>query len=398
MSALVAPWPGVRRRQRRPRLQAFQRRPVVYGAMVVYTFLSIGLMATHSVGLTSEHVILIGIVAFAVVGRARPFVWDWLPFLFVAVMFEDLTSVGAALAASVHTIGPIAMERSLLGGAVATTWLQAHIGTSHLVPVLNAVLTGEYLFHFGAPLAAGLWLWLRHRERFGRFVSAYMILMTTGFLIYLLFPEMPPWLAARSGLLPPVHRIVVESLQQVAGFGQVYSGADPEPNAAMPSLHVAVPMLIACTVVGGSKRRRIAWLWMLYPLTISFGVVYLGEHYVADALVGLGLGLACYGAVEIGGVAAARSAIRRRISSRSRRMASGLRPAGSSSSQSRYRLPGMYGQASPQPMVTTTSAHSPSAFSRHRVVRPEMSMPSSAMASTTTRFTSAAGSDPADRA
>ena len=279
--------------------------------MVVYTFLSIGLMATHSVGLTSEHVILIGIVAFAVVGRARPFVWDWLPFLFVAVMFEDLTSVGAALASSVHTAGPIALERSLLGGAVATTWLQAHLGTGHLVSALNAVLTGEYLFHFGAPLAAGLWLWLRHRDRFGRFVSAYMLLMTSGFVIYLLFPEMPPWLAARDGLLPPVHRIVVDSLQSLAGFGQFYAGADPEPNAAMPSLHVALPMLIACTVVGTSSRRRAAWLWMLYPLTIGFGVVYLGEHYVADVLVGFGLGIACYAVVELGGVAAARSGLGR---------------------------------------------------------------------------------------
>jgi hypothetical protein len=366
--------------------------------MVVYTFVSIGLMATHSVGLTSEHVILIGIVAFAVVGRARPFVWDWLPFLFVAVMFEDLTSVGAALATSVHSLGPIALERSLLGGAVATTWLQAHVGSSHLVPVLNAVLTGEYLFHFAAPLAAGLWLWLRHREHFGRFVSAYMLLMTTGFVIYLLFPEMPPWLAARDGLLPPVHRIVVESLQQLAGFGQFYSGADPEPNAAMPSLHVAVPMLIAATVMGVSKRRRIAGLWMLYPLTISFGVVYLGEHYVADAVVGLALGLACYGAVEIGGAAAASSAIRRRISSRSRRIVARSRPAGSSSSQSRYRLPGIYGQASPHPMVTTTSAHPASPSSSRLGVRPAMSMPTSAMASTTTGFTSPAGSDPADRA
>ena len=35
-------------------------------------------------------------------------------------------------------------------------------------------------------------------------------------------------------------------------------------------------------------------------------------------------------------------------------------PAGSSSSQSTYRLPGMYGHASPQPIVTTTSAHSAS--------------------------------------
>ena len=37
---------------------------------------------------------------------------------------------------------------------------------------------------------------------------------------------------------------------------------------------------------------------MLYPLTISFGVVYLGEHYIADAVIGLALGLCCYLLVE----------------------------------------------------------------------------------------------------
>jgi hypothetical protein len=145
----------------------------------------------------------------------------------------------------------------------------------------------------------GLWLWLRHRDQFGRFVGAFTILMGTGFVIYLLFPEMPPWLAARHGLLPPVHRIVVDSLQHLGGFGRIYAGADPEPNAAMPSLHVAVPMLIACTAVGVVRRRsRLAWLWMMYPLTLGFGVTYLGEHYIADTVVELALGAACYALVE----------------------------------------------------------------------------------------------------
>lgn len=44
------------------RLRAFQRQPLAYSVMSVYTIASIGLMATHSVGLTAEHVILIGIL------------------------------------------------------------------------------------------------------------------------------------------------------------------------------------------------------------------------------------------------------------------------------------------------------------------------------------------------
>jgi hypothetical protein len=276
-------------------VRAFRQRPLVYSAMVVYALASIALMATHQVGITSEHAILLCLVAFAIVGRARPFVWDWLPFLFVAVMFEDLTGVGERLAGAVHTVGPIAFEKTLLGGVVATTWLQDRLGHGTFQHIFETSLVIEYLFHFAAPLLAGLWLWFRHREWFSTFVSAYVLVMAAGFLIYLVFPEMPPWLAARQGLLPHVQRMVVSTLQQVGGFGQFYAGADPEPNAAMPSLHVSVPMVIACTVVAvRGTRRWSSWLWMLYPLTLSFGVLYLGEHYVADAVVGLILGAVCF--------------------------------------------------------------------------------------------------------
>jgi len=286
---------------RRRSVHAFRQRPLVYGAMAVYAVASIGLMATRQVGLTSEHVILLLLVGFAVVGRARPFVWDWLPFLFVAVMFEDLTGVGAKVAGSVHVIAPIVLEKTLFGGVVWTSWLQEHLDVGTFGSVLGFVLAGEYLFHFAAPLVAGLWLWIRHRDRFGTFVGAYVMVMAAGFLVYLLYPEMPPWLAAQNGDLPPVHRIVVEILQKLGSFGNFYAGADPEPNAAMPSLHVGVPMVIACAIVTvRGVRRPLSWLWMLYPITLSFGVIYLGEHYVADVVVGLALGVVCYAAAELG--------------------------------------------------------------------------------------------------
>jgi len=282
-------------------VHAFRQRPLVYGAMAAYAVLSIALMATHAVGITSEHAILIALVLFSVVGKARPFVWDWLPFLFIAVMFEDLTGVGAQIAGAVHTAGPIVFEKTLLGGAVATTWLQDRLGHGTFQHIFSTALVVEYLFHFAAPLVAGLWLWWRHREWFSTFVTAYFLVMAIGFIVYLLFPEMPPWLAAREGLLPHVQRIVVDTLQQLGGFGQFYAGADPEPNAAMPSLHVAVPMVIACMVVAvRGVRRTSSWLWMLYPLSISFGVLYLGEHYVADALVGLALGAMAFAVAAMG--------------------------------------------------------------------------------------------------
>jgi hypothetical protein len=295
LHGLIAAPPG------RRSARAFRQRPLVYGAMATYAVASIGLMATRQVGLTSEHALLLFLVAFAAFGRARPFVWDWLPFLFVAVMFEDLTGVGAKIAGSVHVVAPIVLEKSLFGGVVWTWWLQQHVGVGLLGRTLGVLLAGEYLFHFAAPIVAGLWLWVWHRERFGTFVGAYIMVMAAGFLIYLLYPEMPPWLAAQNGRLPPVHRIVVELLQRLGSFGSFYAGADPEPNAAMPSLHVSVPLIIACAVVAvRGVRRPSSWLWMLYPATISFGVIYLGEHYVADVVVGIALGVVCFAAAELG--------------------------------------------------------------------------------------------------
>lgn len=278
---------------------AFRHRPFVYATMAAYAIASVGLMATKQVGITSEHMILIGLVLFAVVGRARPFVWDWLPFLFVAVMFEDLSAVGAKLAGKVHDIAPILFERSFLGGAVGATWLQEHIGYGVVGRGLGFLLSTEYLFHFAAPLVAGMWLWLRHRDRFGTFVGAYILVMGLGFIGYLVYPEMPPWLAADKGFLPPIHRIVVDTLQNLGGFGSFYAGADPEPNAAMPSLHVSVPLIVSLSIISvkGWGNRR-AWLWLLYPLTISFGVIYLGEHYISDTVVGLALGALCFAVAE----------------------------------------------------------------------------------------------------
>lgn len=270
---------------------------VLQWCIAIYAVGSLGLVATHEVGLTSEHAILVVLVLAGAVPRLRRLVRDWLPFLFVGVMFEDLGALQPLIASGVHSAGPAAFERGVFGGVNVAGWLQAHLGGLAGATWWQLVLVGEYLAHFVAPIAAGAWLWWRHRSRFGGFVAAYTLVMAAGFGVFLLYPEMPPWLAAQQGLIEPVRRVVVTTLQHLGGFGAVYSGADPFPNGAMPSLHVAVPMVIALALIAAQGRGRWRWLWLLYPLTLSFAVVDLGEHYVADAVVGLAFGALCWGLV-----------------------------------------------------------------------------------------------------
>lgn len=284
-------------RARSVRVRGIRRHPVIYGILLAYAVISTILMLVHAVGVTSDHALLIALVLVAIVAPARAFVWDFLPFLSVAVMFSDVGTMVERNTQAAHTAAPIFTERFLLGGNVASVWLQDHVRV--VASWLDVPLALIYLSFFAAPLLFGLWLWFRHRSGFDLFVGAYIGMMAVGFLVHVFYPETPPWLAARDGLLPHVDRIVVSLLNHLGAVGHLYSGADPAPYGAMPALHVAVPSLIAATAVaigGGRSARR--WLWLMYPLTMAFAVLYLGEHYLLDAVAGIALGVLSFAVVS----------------------------------------------------------------------------------------------------
>ena len=147
-----------------------RRQPLVYAVLVGYTGLSTVLMAVHAVGVTAEHAMLIALVLFCIVTPARGFVWDWLPFLGIGVMFADLGTLTAKGAAAAHSVDPIMLERAVFGGNVVAVWLQEHLRPS--AAWLDAPLALVYLTFFAAPVTCGLWLWLRRRAHFNRYVAA----------------------------------------------------------------------------------------------------------------------------------------------------------------------------------------------------------------------------------
>jgi membrane-associated phospholipid phosphatase len=266
------------------------------------------LMFLHDTGVTAEHALLLTLVAVSLVAPARTFVWDWLPFLGVWVMFDDLGAMIDARAVLPHVTAPIIAERGLLGGNVGTVWLQLHLRPA--APWLDVPLALEYLTFFAAPILFGLWLWLRHQSRFSAFVAAYIAMMAIGFVVYVLYPETPPWLASQEGFLRGVSRVTVSLLDHI-GIGSLYGGADPAPNGAMPSLHVAVPTLVAFTAAGiRGWKRWTSWLWFFYPLTMGFATVYLGEHYLLDCAAGIALGAVCFTGTVLWSALAAHRSVR----------------------------------------------------------------------------------------
>src|SRR5439155_7863760 len=60
---------------------------------------------------------------------------------------------------------------------------------------------------------------------------------------------------------------------------------DPNPSAAMPSVHTAVTAVLALSL--WRWRRAFGLAGAAYTAAMGFSLVYLGEHYVVDVLAGL---------------------------------------------------------------------------------------------------------------
>lgn len=165
--------------------------------------------------------------------------------------------------------------------------LQRALRTRGEITALDRVVTVVYGSWF-LPHALLAYLLVRHPEylpRAGARLSAAYHL-TCPF--YFLAPEVPPWWASEKegrmgGEIERVARLVVCDLLKRP---PPKDGSVPgNPWGAMPSDHVSSAAITAMGLSEvGPLYGAIGWT---YFAAASFAIVYLGEHYVADVVVGL---------------------------------------------------------------------------------------------------------------
>jgi len=67
---------------------------------------------------------------------------------------------------------------------------------------------------------------------------------------------------------------------------------DPNPYTAIPSLHAAYPFLVLLFAVKFFRRRGL--IVLPYVAIVWFAVIYLGEHYATDVLIGAAYATAAF--------------------------------------------------------------------------------------------------------
>lgn len=176
-----------------------------------------------------------------------------------------------------------------VGGERVTVqdWFHAH--PIRALDLLCAVPYGIFIF---VVIGYAVFLFFRDFAAQQRFTWGFLALNLLGFATYHVYPAAPPWyfhlhgcavdLTARAS--EGVHLAWVDSVIGVRYFAGFY-GRSSDVFGAVPSLHVAYPLLIA---IEGFRHHR--WLGRAlmvgFYLSMCFSAVYLDHHWIIDVLLG----------------------------------------------------------------------------------------------------------------
>ena len=223
------------------------------------------------------------------------FARDWSP-LVVLLIGYNLSRGFADNGATPHVHEMIDADTTMwgwaTGGAAPTVWLQHHLYDPNQVHWWDLAVSAVYFSHFVTAPALAAVLWMRDRTVSAAFMRRWVALFAAGLATYFLYPAAPPWWASVHGLIEPLARISTRGWSAIGlhGAGNMLNAAQLDaanPIAAMPSLHTAFATLCAGFFMN-RVRTRSRPLLACYPLAMMFSLVYSGEHWVIDTLIGIG--------------------------------------------------------------------------------------------------------------
>jgi hypothetical protein len=124
-------------------------------------------------------------------------------------------------------------------------------------------------------------LYFRYRPSYGFVRNAVLAAMAISVLGYALFPTAPPRFLPELGLDPST--AVTGNDPQISNPGDSLFN----PFAAVPSMHVGLSVILACSLGMLVRPLILRSLLFAYPLLMTYVVLASGNHFWLDAVFGL---------------------------------------------------------------------------------------------------------------
>lgn len=235
--------------------------------------------------------LVVVIPAVAITRDFLGFVRDWWFLLLGLVMWNLSGPIAAQSPFPSHLDFMLNMDRALALGHQPVVEVQRLLAPKTGLDALDWVTSGIYNLHVPEPYIAGYMLWRINRAVYLQFAAAALILLVIGFISFVVFPAVPPWMAStwfhripyvvnRFGPVIHSHPLPFRGSPVFATFK--LSG---DAIAAFPSEHAAFPVLELFAFARAAGKRA-AVGFSIWVLLVLFTIVYLGEHWITDALAG----------------------------------------------------------------------------------------------------------------
>ncbi len=269
-------------------LKEFHRTKLLFVLRLTILVIAASILVTKRTFWTPDTLFIGLLVIFVVFGQARSFLTRFLPLVSLLILYEIFRGIADDLNHTVHYTEMIIFDRFMFLGNLPTVVLQQWWWHGR-VEWYDFYFYFLYTLHFLMPVLLAVLIWKKADKRYWQFMWALLLLSFAGFVTYIIFPAAPPWMASLHGYIEEPMRRVSSDIWWAMGinnFSEVYDKLPANQVAAVPSLHSAYPMLFSLFVTGIFGFKKYWWVYM-YPISMWIGVVYMGEHYVIDVILGV---------------------------------------------------------------------------------------------------------------
>jgi len=241
----------------------------------------------------------ISVLIFIAIGHlGRPLRrWGWLAFdlLCYCVMwfcYEESRGWADRAGFEWQVEAPRNIDRFLFFGTDPNVWLQRHFYNKNVIHWYDKVASVTYFTHFIFPVIAIAVLWVTSHREWARFMRRFASLLLVSCAMFVILPTIPPWMAAGRNyrIIAPLARHTSRGFSSLGlhGFVRSWQSALDWGNAvaAMPSLHSAFALFVPAFFLPRIKPIWLKALVLCFPVMMLTSLVYFGEHWVIDGLVG----------------------------------------------------------------------------------------------------------------
>ncbi len=192
------------------------------------------------------------------------------------------------------------IDRVLFFGYDPNIVLQHRFFHRGVVRWYDVVASTTYMTHFVVPIVVMAALWAVSHRQWARYMKRFASLLGVGCLMFVVLPTAPPWMVSTK------YHLIGSIQRPINYFGFYHLGFKGFTNdykvqlsngnavAAMPSLHASFALIVPLFFLPWIRPKWLKAIVLTFPVIMLTSLVYFGEHWIIDGLVGWALTFASF--------------------------------------------------------------------------------------------------------